>query len=130
MRTQQADYGFIVATCENDKPIRPLDLRKKIYISGDNNNLFAVAKIMRELLITKHNFAEMVKSDTKEQKIKHLEEWKNDKLPSYISSLEEKFQSQEKEANKIISEAEKIKNSKEEVRKLIMDKIILEIRSI
>ena len=72
----------------------------------------------------------MVKSDTKEQKIKHLEEWKNDKLPSYISSLEEKFQSQEKEANKIISEAEKIKNSKEEVRKLIMDKIILEIRSI
>lgn len=74
MRTQQADYGFIVATCENDKPIRPLDLRKKVYISGDNNNLFVVAKIMRELLITKHNFMTMINSSAKEQRIKNLNE--------------------------------------------------------
>jgi hypothetical protein len=128
MRNQQADYGFIVATCENDKPIRPLDLRKKIYISGDNNNLFVVAKIMRELLITKHNFKE--NSSVKEQKIKNLDEWINDKLPRYVSSLEEEFEGQEKEANNIINRAEKIKNSTEKIRKLTLDKIILEIRSI
>ncbi|CAG8849816.1 32149_t:CDS:1, partial [Racocetra persica] len=124
----QADYGFIVATCENDKPIRPLDLRKKIYISGDNNNLFVVAKIMRELIITKHNFKE--NSSVKERKIKNLDEWINDKLPRYVSSLEEEFVGQEKEANHIISKAEKIKNSTEKIRKLTLDKIILEIRSI
>ncbi|CAG8724189.1 5054_t:CDS:2 [Racocetra fulgida] len=113
MRAQQADYGFIIATCENDKPIRPLDLRKKIYISGDNNNLFVVAKIMRELLITKHNFKQ--NSSIKERKIKNLDEWINDKLPRYISSLEEEFDSQEKETNNIISKAEKIKNSTEKI---------------
>ncbi|CAG8704003.1 241_t:CDS:1, partial [Scutellospora calospora] len=74
METHRADYGFIVATCENDKPIRPLDSRKKIYISGDNINIFIVAKIMRELLITKCNFETILKSDEKEQKLKNLKE--------------------------------------------------------
>ena len=74
MQTHRADYGFIVATCENDKPIRKHDLRKKIYISGDNSNIFIVAKIMRELLINKSNFEAMIKSDEKERKIKNLKE--------------------------------------------------------
>lgn len=130
MRTHHAEFGFIVATCENDKDIRPVDFRKKIYISGDNNNLFVVAKIMRELLITKHNFLETINSDGKEQRIKNLDEWINNKLPGYVSSLEEVFLDQEKEANAIINKAEKIKNLKEKIRKLIIDKITLEIKNI
>jgi hypothetical protein len=77
MRTHGAEFGFIVATCENDKIIKSattIDSRKKIYISGDNSNLFPLAKIMRELLITKHKFRETINSSIKEQKIKNLEE--------------------------------------------------------
>jgi len=96
MQTHRADYGFIVATCENDKPIRKHDLRKKIYISGDNSNIFIVAKIMRELLINKSNFEAMIKSDEKERKIRNLKEWVENKLPRYISILEEELLSQEK----------------------------------
>ncbi|CAI2184838.1 17328_t:CDS:2 [Funneliformis geosporum] len=115
METHRADYGFIVATCENDKPIRPLDTRKKIYISGDNINIFIVAKIMRELLITKCNFETLVKSDEKEQKLKKLKDWIEYKLPRYISILEDELNNQEKEADIIIREAGKIKKSKERI---------------
>jgi hypothetical protein len=133
MRTHGADYGFIVATCESDTIIRSersVDPKKKIYISGDNNNLFMVVKIMRELLITRHKFLETINSSVKEQKIKKLDDWIDDKLPRYISSLEKQLQIQEKEANDIISKAGKIKDSREEIRKLIIDKINLEIRNI
>lgn len=133
MRNYNADFGFIVATCLNDKIIRSVrvvDSRKRIYVSGENNDLFTVVKIMRELLITKHNFRETINSSAKEQKIKNLEEWINNKLPKYVSSLEDELTNQEKEANSIISKVEKIKVSKEKIRKLILDKIILEIKNI
>lgn len=133
MRACGAEFGFIVATCEGDRIVRTaktLDPRKKIYISGDNNNLFTVAKIMRELLITKYKFRETINSSIKEQKLRNLEEWVNDKLPKYISSLEDEFMNQEKEANAIISKAEKIKTGKEKIRKLIIDKIVLEMKNI
>jgi hypothetical protein len=85
---------------------------------------------MRELLITKHKFRETINSSIKEQKIKNLEEWINDKLPKYISSLEDELIIQEKEANSIINKAEKIKTCKEKIRKLIIDKVVLEIKNI
>jgi hypothetical protein len=72
-----ADYGFIVATCEGEKIIRSAkttDPQKKIYISGDNINLFLAIKIIRELLITKHNLMKINNSTDKEQKLKKIEE--------------------------------------------------------
>ncbi|CAG8456076.1 26248_t:CDS:2 [Gigaspora margarita] len=122
MRTHGAEFGFIVATCESDKIIRSaitIDPRKKIYISGDNSNLFTVAKIMRELLITKYKFKETINSSVKEQKIRSLED-----------SLEDELLNQEKEANAIINKAEKIKIFKEKIRRLIVDKIVSEIKNI
>lgn len=59
-----------------------------------------------------------------------MEEWINNKLPKYVSSLEDELVNQEKEANSIISKVEKIKVSKEKIRKLILDKIILEIKNV
>ncbi|MEG7978820.1 MAG: hypothetical protein NY202_02765 [Mollicutes bacterium UO1] len=73
----RAEYGFIVATCEGDKIIKSAkttDPRKKIYISGDNINLFLAIKTIRELLITKHNLTKIDNSDDKEQKLKKIEE--------------------------------------------------------
>jgi len=72
-----ADYGFIVATCEGDKIIRSVkttDPRKKIYVSGDNINLFLAIKTIRELLITKHNLMKADNSVDKEEKLKKIEE--------------------------------------------------------
>ncbi|CAI2173075.1 7565_t:CDS:2 [Funneliformis geosporum] len=72
-----ADYGFIVAACEGDKIIRSAkttDPRKKIYISGDNINLFLAIKTIRELLITRHNLTKADDSNNKEQKLKKIEE--------------------------------------------------------
>jgi hypothetical protein len=72
-----ADYGFIVATCEGDKIIRSaktIDPHKKIFISGDNINLFLAVKTIRELLITKYNFVKNDDSTDKEQKLKKIEE--------------------------------------------------------
>lgn len=129
MQNRRADYGFIVATCENDKPIRPLDSRKKIYISGDNSNIFIIAKIMRELLIAKNNFEAMIKSDEKEQKLEKLKLWIEYELPKYVSVLEDELRSQEKEADIIIKEAGKIKKSKEKIWELAINTMISQIKN-
>ena len=134
MQTHGADYGLIVATCEKDKVIKKaqtVDWKKKIYISDDNSNLFLVVKIMRELLINKHN---LMKNDDnsvdKEQKLKKIEEWTIEKLPKYILNLQKQLENQEKYANSIINGAEKIKKSKDEITKLTMTNINEEIKKL
>ena len=134
MQTHGADYGLIVATCEKDKVIKKaqtVDWKKKIYISDDNSNLFLVVKIMRELLINKHN---LMKNDDnsvdKEQKLKKIEEWTIEKLPKYIFNLKKQLENQEKYANSIINGAEKIKKSKDEITKLTMTNINEEIKKL
>jgi len=76
MEKFQADFGFIIATCvDNGKATKQIDPRKKIYVVGYNNNLFMVARIMREVLINKCNFKETDSDLTnKEQKLKEIEE--------------------------------------------------------
>jgi hypothetical protein len=77
MQAEGAEFGFIVATCANDKIIRlaeSVDPQKKIYISDDNNNLFLVIKAVRELLITKHKLMKIDDATDKEQKLKKIEE--------------------------------------------------------
>ncbi|WNE41233.1 MAG: hypothetical protein mread185_000690 [Mycoplasmataceae bacterium] len=129
----QADYGFIFATCEGDKIIRSAkttDPRKKIYISGDNNNLFLAIKTIRELLITKHNLTSNNNSTDKEQKLKKMEEWANEKLPEYTFNLQVQFEGQEKAIETITKGVEKIKNSKDKITKLVMNNIKEELRKI
>ncbi len=72
MAKLKADFGIIIATCENGKPLRCLDPRKKIYVSDETNFIY-VAKIMRDSLIQKHNLLENVNSD-KEKRLKNLDE--------------------------------------------------------
>ena len=126
-----ADYGFIVATCEGDKIIRSAkttDPRKKIYISGDNINLFLAIKIIRELLITKHNLMKTDNPADKEQKLKKIEEWANDKLPNYIINLQKQLENQESAANAIIDKVNKIKKFKDEIYRLVMININEELK--
>lgn len=72
MAKLKADFGIIIATCENGKPLRCLDPRKKIYVSDEVNFVY-VAKVLRDTLIQKHNLIETVSSD-KDKRIKNLEE--------------------------------------------------------
>jgi len=72
MAKLKADFGIIIATCENGKPLRCLDPRKKIYVSDETNFIY-IAKIMRDSLIQKHNLLENVNSD-KEKRLKNLDE--------------------------------------------------------
>jgi len=72
MAKLKADFGIIIATCENGKSVRCLDPRKRIYVSDDTNFIY-IAKIMRDSLIQKYNLLETVSSD-KDRKLKELEE--------------------------------------------------------
>lgn len=131
MQTEGAEFGFIVATCANDKLIRlaeTIDPRKKIYISDDNNNLFLVIKAIRELLIIKHKLMKIDNVTDKEQKLRKIEEWAINKLPQYILNLEKQFEKQESATDAIIKNTEKLKKSKEEIYKLTMDNIVSEVK--
>ena len=128
-----ADYGFIVAACEGDKIIRSAkttDPRKKIYISGDNVNLFLAIKTIRELLITKHNLMKADNSVDKEQKLKKIEEWVSDKLPRYIIDLQKQFENQEKAVDSIINGAQKVRKFKDEIVRLTMTNINEELKKL
>jgi hypothetical protein len=128
-----ADYGFIVATCEGDKIVRSAkttDSRKKIYISGDNSNLFLAIKTIRELLITKYNLTKINNSTNKEQKLKKIEQWADEKLPKYIIDLQNQLENQEKAIDSIINGAQKIKKFKDEIVKLIITNINEELKEI
>ena len=128
-----ADYGFIVATCEGDKIIRSAkttDPRKKIYISSDNINLFLAIKTIRELLITKYNLMKADNSSDKEQKLKKIEEWANDKLPKYIIDLQKQLENQEKAVDSIINGAQKIRKFKDEIARLTMTNINEELKKL
>ena len=72
MAKLKADFGIIIATCENGKPLRCLDPRKKIYVSDETNFIY-IAKIMRDSLIQKHNLLKNIDSD-KEKRLKNLDE--------------------------------------------------------
>jgi hypothetical protein len=75
MEKYQADFGFIIATCvDSGKSTKQIDPRKKIYVIGYNNNLFMVARVMREVLINRHVFKEKNNSVNKEQKLRKVEE--------------------------------------------------------
>ena len=132
MQTHGAEFGFIVATCESDKIIKlaeTIDPRKKIYVSDGDSNLFLVVKVMRELLINRYNFLKMNNETEKEEKLKKIEDWTNIKLPGYIMNLEKQIENQEKAVGTIIEKAEKIRKFKDEIYRITINNIILELKN-
>ena len=67
-------------------------------------------------------------STDKEQKLRKIEEWANDKLPKYMIDLQKQLENQESAANTIIDKAEKIKKFKDEIYRLAMINIIEELK--
>ena len=132
MQTHGAEFGFIVATCASDKIIKlveTIDPRKKIYVSDGDSNLFLVVKVVRELLINRHNFLKMDNETEKEQKLKKVEDWTNIKLPGYIMNLEKQIENLEKAVGIIIEKAEKIQKFKDEIYRITINSIISELKN-
>jgi hypothetical protein len=75
MANEKADFGIIIAICENGKSLRCLDPRKKIYVS-DDEQFVHIAKIIRYSLIQKHNYLKKGDADenSKEKRIKQFNE--------------------------------------------------------
>ena len=125
----KVDFGIIIATCENGKPLRCLDPRKKIYVSDDANFIY-IAKIMRDSLIQKHNLLEAVNTDSKERRIKSFEEWVSNRLPQFLSRLEKELVDLNKNANSISRVAENIKSSETNIRKIILEEVRTELSNL
>ncbi|CAH1756328.1 20434_t:CDS:2 [Entrophospora sp. SA101] len=70
MAKLKADFGIIIAACENGKPLRCLDPRKKIYVSDETNFIY-VAKIMQKELIDLNKNANSISRAA--ESIKNLE---------------------------------------------------------
>lgn len=132
MQTHGAEFGFIVATCANDKIIKlveTIDPRKKIYVSDGDSNLFLVVKVVRELLINRYNFLKLGNETEKEQKLKKIEDWTSLKLPIYIMNLEKQVENLEKAVGTITEKAEKIRKFKDEIYRITISSIISELKN-
>ena len=121
MASYKADFGIIIATCENNKPLRCLDPRKKIYVSDDTNFVY-LAKIMRDYLVQKHNLLETSNTDRdkKEKRIKIFEAWISNRLPQFLSRLENELTNLSKNASDINRSVDKIKSIEDSIRKIIL----------
>ena len=73
MIEHKANFGIIVATCENGEKPRRTDHRKRIYVT-DENNFINIAKALRHILIQRQIYLEKTSSDSQEQRIKSFEE--------------------------------------------------------
>ncbi|MCE8163796.1 MAG: DUF2130 domain-containing protein [Candidatus Moeniiplasma glomeromycotorum] len=125
----KADFGIIIATCENGKPLQCLDPRKKIYVSDDTNFIY-IAKIMRDSLIQKYLLMETINADNKEQRIKKFEDWIGSRLPQFLSRLEKELTDLNKNANNISRIAENIKSAETNIRKIILEEVRTELNNL
>ena len=99
-----------------------MDPRKKIYVSDDTNFVY-MAKIMRDYLVQKHNLLETSNTDRdkKEKRIKIFEEWISNRLPQFLSRLENELNNLNKNASDINRAVEKIKSVEDSIRKIILN---------
>ena len=131
MANKKADFGIIIAICENGKPLRCLDPRKKIYVSDDENFIY-IAKIMRDSLIQKHNYLKKgdTDEDSKEKRIKNFEEWISSKFPQYLSRLENELTELKKSSYHADKITEITRNAETNIRKIILEEVRIEISNL
>lgn len=131
MANEKADFGIIIAICENGKPLRCLDPRKKIYVSDDENFVY-IAKIMRDSLIQKHNLLKKgdADEDSKEKKIRQFGEWVSNKLPQYLSRLENELTNLKKNSYHADKITEITRNAEVNIRKIILEEVRIELSNL
>lgn len=131
MANEKADFGIIIAICENGKPLRCLDPRKKIYVSDDEQFVY-IAKIMRDSLIQKYNYLKKgdVDEDSREKRIKQFNEWVSNKFPQYLSRLESELVNLKKNSYHADKITEITRGAEINIRKIILEEVRIELSSL
>ncbi len=126
MINERADYGIIVASCQAGKPLWKPFPQKNILVSDDENFIFA-SQVARMLIFFKPKSNQ---GESAEERVKKWEEWVKDKLPNYLLRLEKGFGEWEKDIMKINTSVKNMGRVREEIMKIIISEIELELKRI
>jgi hypothetical protein len=86
IKTHQADFGIIVATCYKQPLLKPYP-HKNIFFTNGDNFIFA-GQIARLLIVQKHKLKGSSELLDKDQRIDNLEKWIKEKIPYYTEGLQ------------------------------------------
>jgi hypothetical protein len=125
----KADFGIIVATCENGERPRRTDCRKRIYVT-DENNFVNIAKALRHVLIQRQIYLEKTSSDSQEQRIKSFEEWISNRFPHFLSRLERELDDLNKNTISISRVAKNLSGLEDSIRKIILEEMKTDLNNL
>lgn len=123
---EKADFGIIIATCRKGNPLWKPFPHKNILISDEDNFIFA-SQMARLLCLSKQRLSS---GESAEERIKRWEGWIKDRLPNYLLNLEKYFSEWEKDITRISTSAKNMDKIKEEIHKIIISQIELELKGI
>jgi hypothetical protein len=122
MKTHQADFGIIVATCYKQPLLKPYP-HKNIFFTNSENFAFA-GQIARLLIVQKHKLAANNKLLNKEKRIENLEQWIREKIPYYTENLQKGLDKWEKEINSIMGSVRKMIEVRDYLRKMLFEQML------
>jgi hypothetical protein len=126
MAHDKADIGIIVATCRRGNPLWKPFPHKSILISDDENFIFA-SQMARLLLLSKQRLNQ---AENPHDRIKKWEEWIKNKLPNYLLNLEKNFSEWEKDLTRINTSLKNMITTRENIQKIVISQIELELKNI
>jgi len=126
MTGEQADFGILVATCRKGNPIWKPTPQQNILVSDEENFIFA-SQMARLLIFSRSR----IKSEESSlERIEKWEGWVKEKLPGYLLKLEKYFNEWERDIGRINTSVKSMEKSREEMRKIILNELELELKSI
>ncbi|MCE8158979.1 MAG: DUF2130 domain-containing protein [Candidatus Moeniiplasma glomeromycotorum] len=128
MKTHQADFGIIVATCYKQPLLKPYP-HKNIFFTNSENFAFA-GQIARLLIIQKHKLEGNNKLLDKDQRIDNLEKWIKEKMPYYAENLHKQLDKWEKEINSIMGSVRKMIEARDYIRKMIFEQMLASLKEL
>lgn len=126
MVSDKADFGILVATCRSGNPLWKPYPQKSILVCDVDNFVFA-SQMARLLIISRQR---LTAEETPQERIKKWEEWIKDKLPNYLLKLEKNFTEWEKDIGRINTSVKSMEKAKEEMKKVIVEEMEGELKSI
>jgi hypothetical protein len=128
MKTHQADFGIIVATCYKQPLLKPYS-HKNIFFTNNGNFTFA-GQIARLLIIQKHKLSGTSKFLDQDQRIDNLEKWIEEKIPYYTENLQKYLDKWEKEINNIMGSVRKMIEARDYLRKITLEQILCSLKEL
>ena len=128
MKTHQADFGVIVATCYKQPLLKPYP-HKNIFFTNSENFAFA-GQIARLPIIQKHKLGRNNKLLDKDQRINNLEKWIKEKIPHYAENLHKQLDKWEKEINSIMGSVRKMIEARDYIKKMIFEQIFYSLKEL